>query len=985
MKLEKGTKLGHYEIVSQIGAGGMGEVYLAEDTKLDRQVALKVLLDEVAGDADRVRRFIQEAKAASALNHPNILTVFEIGEFKDLRYIATELIKGETLRKHMRGKPLILREILDVALQVAAALDAAHQAGIVHRDIKPENIMLRDDGLVKVLDFGLAKLSGTADVTGRSAAAFEDAVTAQVNTRPGTVMGTVGYMSPEQARGLTVDARGDIWSLGIVIYELLANRPPFSGETPSDTIAAILMKEPPPLGEGIPMELLRIIQKSLQKKADERYQTIKDLLLDVKNLKRELEFSEELERPHIRGFARSATAGTDEIYDNATEAFTVPPSGGIRADTQKESRGDETRRFSALEFTKTHRRYGLAAVAGCLLLMGAASGYFAYFRNSAVLTNKDVILITDFDNKTGDDVFDGTLKQGLAVQLQQSPFLSILPNDRVRDTLKMMNRSADERVTRDIGREVSQRQGLRAMLSGSIASLGRNYVITLEAVNVQTGDVLASEQVEAEGKEQVLRTLGDASTRLRVKLGESLSSIETFNAPLAEATTSSLDALKAYSLGLELNNLGKTNDAVSSQKRAIELDPTFAVAYGALGSFYSNANQPALAAEAATKAFELRDKVTEREKLRIADQYYTLATGEFPKAIEALETCVRTYPRDVTAHINLSNRYYEVGEYEKTVDELLEAGRLNPSSGLILANLANVYTRLNRFEEARTAGEQAIEKKFDNYRVRSYLFDLALMRGDTAGTQQQLDWASSKPGEYNHLLWQGWTAAFAGEWKKARELTNRAAEIADQRNLHEEAGNIASSNAVKSAILGECGQSRDDLSRASVGSTTPYSLFRAGLAFALCGDAVKAKAESDEAVKRYPTNTLVNEIHAPVIRAAIELQQGNRAQAIQILESVRRYDNVSLYYPNYLRGQAFLGERNGAAAALEFQMILNHRGWNPLMPVYSLAHLGLARAARLQGDTAMAQQEYRQFLELWKDADPDLPALIEAKEEYAKL
>ena len=630
------------------------------------------------------------------------------------------------------------------------------------------------------------------------------------------------------------------------------------------------------------------------------------------------------------------------------------------------------------------RKFAVPVIALAAILI-AASAFF-YFHRKPALTEKDTILLADFENKTGDSVFDGMLKTALALHLGQSPFLNLFADDRVRETLRLMNKSPDEYVTPTIGREICQRQGLKALLTGSIASLGRNYVISLEAINGQTGDVLAREQSEVEDKEQVLRTLGEAADRLREKLGESLSLIQKFDVPLEQATTSSLEALKAFSLGVGPLINGRPFEAIPFFKRAIGFDPNFAHAYSAMGAAYSNSGQRGLAEEATRKAFELGERASERERFLFTERYYAIVTGEISKHIEVLELHKQTYPRDYGVHNELGFRYISIGQDEKAVEELREAIRLNPTSGNMYGNLAVALVRLNRFEEAKAICEQSLAQKRDPAGLRGSLYNIAFVQGRTAAMKQQVDWASARPGEYLHLTWQAGAAAFAGQLQQARELNNRAADLAEKRNLQEIAGNIVSSNAEWAAVLGHCQQSRTDLPRAAALPRIPTSLFRMGMALALCGASVQAQALSDEAVKHYPRHTMVNENSLPLIRAALELQRGNRTQTIQILQPDFRYESVvSFYYQNYLFGQAYLGERKGAEAAREFQKILDHRGLGPFSPLYPLAHLGLARAAVLQGDTAKARQSYQDFLTLWKDADADLPALIEAKKEYEKL
>src|SRR5437763_2703068 len=550
-----GKHIGHYEVLSLLGRGGMGEVFLAQDTSLGRKVALKLLRSDFTRIEERLRRFQQEARAASALNHPNILTIYEIGHDGSLHFMATEYVEGETLRQHLSRARLTMGQTLDVAVQVASALAAAHQAGIIHRDIKPENTMVRSDGNVKVLDFGLAKL--TEPKTIDTAAP----TLPQVETAPGVVMGTFSYMSPEQARGLAVDARTDIWSLGVMIYEMAAGRQPFEGETASDVMSLILQKEPPPLAHSlpeVPAELERITRKALRKDKEERYQTIKDLLIDLRNLRKELELSAEMER-------------------SAPPTGTAMSSGQSAAATAHSASSAE---YIVAEI-KQHKRAAVGALA--LILIASAASFFYFHRTKAsALTEKDTILIADFVNTTGDAVFDGALKQALAVQLEQSPFLNIFPDERVQETLRLMNRPPETRVTRDVAREICERQGLKAMLVGSIAPLGSHYVIALDAVNARTGDVLDREQTEAESKEQVLSVLGKTATHLREKLGESLSLIQKFDAPIEQATTSSLDALKAFTTGTERYMAGKNLEAIPCLKHVVELDPNFALSYAML-------------------------------------------------------------------------------------------------------------------------------------------------------------------------------------------------------------------------------------------------------------------------------------------------------------------------------------------------------------------------------------------------------------------
>jgi serine/threonine protein kinase/tetratricopeptide (TPR) repeat protein len=966
-----GARFGPYEILSSIGKGGMGEVYLAHDLRLERNVAIKLLPTEFTANADRVRRFEREAKSASALNHPNIVTIYEIGQANGSHYIAAEHIEGKTLRQHFVPERMSLRETLDVAIQVANALSAAHWAGIIHRDIKPENVMLRPDGYVKVLDFGLVKLSED-----RLTAPESDTSTINETTEPGKVMGTVRYMSPEQARGQTVDARTDIFSLGVMLYEMITGCAPFEGESIADIFAAILHEEPLPIANysaDIPKEFQRIVSKALRKDRKERYQEMNALLVDLKNLQEELQIQSKLGRsPGNNSFNKWADQKT----------LTLLTDGAQTAITQN----DVSRHFpSSAEYLvfqiKSHKLGVIAALA--LMAITTVAAAF-YFNRKPVLTEQDTILLADFVNTTGDSIFDGTLKQGLAVQLGQSPFLHLFPDVRVRQTLRLMGRSPDERVTAEIGSEICERQGLKAVIVGAIAPLGSHYVVTLEAANGRNGEVLAREQIEAESKEQVLKALSRATSRMRERLGESLGSIQKFDAPL-EVTTSSLEALKAFSLGLEQTLSGKFLEAIPFYKRAVELDPQFGYAYGSLAVNYYNTRQPRLAAEYAERAFALRDRMSELEKLRITSFYYAFVTGEVEKGIETVQLYKQTYPRDERGPLNLSDRYGMIGQFEKAVAEGNRALLLNPNNAVAYWNLADSLNRLNRFSEARETCDQAIQQKLDTIALHYFLYQIAFAEGDAAAMQQQLAWASGRPDEYMALDWQNGAAAFGGQWRRAQDFSRRSIDLATRSDAREVAARYAAEAALRGAVLGRCNQAKISAAQSLALERNQVSLARLTLALALCGEASQAQSAVEELVKRYPKNTLINGLWVPIIKAALELQHNNPAQAIQLLEATRRYEPAAEFWPQYLRGLAYLSSKSGNEAAAEFHRILDHRGEATLSVLYPLARLGLARAVALTGNTEKSREEYRSFFELWKDADADLPILIEAKHRFALL
>ena len=952
----------------------MGDVYLAHDTKLDRKVALKVLRADVAANRSRMNRFVQEARAASGLNHPNIITIHEIDETDSGHFIATEFIDGETLRERMRRAPLNLGEVIEVAIQIASALTAAHEAGIVHRDIKPENIMIRLDGIVKVLDFGLAKLT---DPLPARDVDTEAVTSAPLKTEPGTVMGTTIYMSPEQARGLEVDARTDIFSLGGLIYEMVARRRPFAGSNTIDILASILSdKGPPPLARYAPQappEFERIVEKALAKKLDERYQSAKELLIDLRHLKKRLEIDAELGRTTPP--EKFVLSEPPAVAGGPTAEESSPAAAG----------GSDSSAQYLVNQVKLHKRVAIMTLAVLVLAMVVAVFWYLRHTPGASLTEKDTIVLADFVNNTGDPVFDGTLKQALAVQLEQSPFLNIFPDQRVREALRFMNRSSDERVTKEIAREICVRQGLKAFLAGSISNIGRHYVITLEAVNAQTGDTIALQQAEAESKEQVLSGLGNAATKLREKLGESLASVQKYDAPIYQATTSSLEALKVYSMGVEQQLKGKYLEAVPLFKRATEMDPNFARAYAAMSSMYYNSRQYDLAAEASRKAYELRDRVSEYERLRITQVYYDNVTGETQKYLETLESWKHTYPHDGAPHNNLAVKYNDLGQFDKAAEEAREAIRLNPSSASGYALLAAALVGLNRLDEARNIISQALSQKLDNLRMHQNLYRIAFVQGDLAAMKQEIEWAKGKPEEYAAQSWQADAAAFSGQLRKAKEFSTSAFELAQRRDLKEVAAQIAAGTAVRDAQFGDCSRVKSQTANALDLARGQLTLALAANALAICGEFGQAKSIIDELGQRFPTDTLLNQERIPLIQAHLEMRRGNPASALQLLEATRPYGAYLLFPIAYLRGQVYLTQQKGADAATQFQEITDHRGWSALSYFYPLAHVGLARAAVLQGDTAKARQAYQDFFALWKDADADLPVLIEAKKEYEKL
>jgi eukaryotic-like serine/threonine-protein kinase len=958
--LSPGTLLANrFRVVRFIAGGGMGEVYEAEDEELRERVAVKTIRPDILAQSNALGRFKREVHLARRVTHPNVCRIFDLFRHKpdglsvqETVFISMELLQGETLAERLKedGR-MSVSEALPLVGQMASALASAHAVGIVHRDFKPGNVVLVGTPgrwRAVVTDFGLALRSVTSDET------------ASLATSQG-ILGTPAYMSPEQIEGRPATPASDIYAFGLVIYEMVTGERPFRGDTP---ISAALKR----LSEAaIPP---REVEPGL---------------------------SPIWESVILKCLARDPVGR----FSNAEEVTTA-------------LEGEESGFSPRIEVRKAVNRREMAGLRGKLrkiavpvLLVGLLVATGVYYRArhpTNRLTEKDTIVLADFANSTGDPIFDDTLKMGLNISLRQSPFLNVLSDSEVARTLQRMTRPAKTKLTPELARELCQRAGSKAYIAGAIGTLGSQYVLGLKAVNCQSGDALAEEQVTAVTKEKVLDTLGEAASKLRGELGESLSTVRKFDVPLSEATTSSLEALKAYSLGFKAQNEKGAAASLQYYQRAIQIDPNFASGYDAVGNDYGNLGERERASEYYTKAFQLQEHASEREKLTIEAHYYLLVTGEQDKAAQTFQEEIESYPRVAIMYNNLGAVYAQQSQYEKAVEITRQGIHLDPSQLPEYTNLANYTLALQRFDETRQVIHEAQTRKLDDFALHAALYALAFLSADVATMAEQEQWFAGKPEENFGLALASDTEAYRGHLGKARELTKRAVDSAIRADSKETGAIWRANAALERAAYGNPAEAQQSAAMAlKLAPTSQGVEVEAALAFAMAGDTLRAESLARDLGKRFPLDTQMQSLWLPAIQAQLALDNKNPNSALTALQAASTIElgqigfvaNISCLYQVYIRGEAYLAARQGTAAAAEFQKIIDHSGivWNCWTG--ALAHLGVARANTLEARTSQgadadaarvrALAAYKDFLTLWKDADPDIPILKEAKAEYARL